>query len=95
MNIKEIQYKLSEGNGLALCDIDELKYVQKPIGKGIYEFALDNKSKNKQKANWNDKVKCKVCGSITLRSNQSEHKKSKKHLLYENINGKLRELLIE
>lgn len=93
MEIREIQDRLREGNGLTSFSVEELKYVQKPIGKQIYKNAIEPVIKEKPK--WDDKVTCKVCGAVTLRSNQSSHKNSKKHKLYEDINSKLRSVLLE
>jgi len=95
MQIKEIQDRLKEGNSIVTFNVDELKYIRKPIGKQIFISALENENPKKEKAKWNDKVKCKVCGSVTLRSNQGTHKKSKKHKLYEGINEKIRNVLVE
>jgi len=95
MEIKEIQNRLKEGNGMVSFSVDELKYVRKPIGKQIYKSIVEEVKEEKPKPRWDDKVKCKVCGSVTLRSNQSTHKKSQKHKLYEGINEKIRNVLLE
>jgi hypothetical protein len=97
MDVRKIQENIKEGKNLAEYDIDTLKYIQKPIGKALYLNSSTNEEEkeDKNKAKWNDKLKCKTCGKVTLRSNQSKHKKTKYHMAYENMNNKIRDLLLK
>lgn len=98
MNITNLQKEIGSGKELSQFDHDELKYVQKPLGKAIYKSSLENRRgrpRVEHKAHWSDKVVCDICGAETLRSNQSSHKKRQKHLIYVKINKKLRDALIE
>jgi hypothetical protein len=97
MKISELQKNIKEGKNLTEYDNETLKYIQKPLGKALYLNLEENKTENdgKENAKWNDKLKCKICGRITLRSNQSKHKKTKYHMAYENMNQKIRDLLLK
>jgi hypothetical protein len=98
MDISQIQAKIREGNPINSYEVDELKYMQTPIGKEIYKNSENKKlgrPKVTDKAHWSDKVRCEYCNIEILRSNQSSHKKTKKHQLQLKINKKLRDLLVE
>jgi len=94
MNVKETQEKLKSGTAVTNLSNDEIKYAMTPIGKSIYKNSIGRpRVENKKK--WNDRIVCDICGTEVLRSNQSSHKKSEKHLIYVNMNKKLRDILIE
>jgi hypothetical protein len=96
MDLSQIQENIKNGKNITEYDEKTIKYISKPIGKALYLNALQNNEEiKKEKAKWNDKIKCKICGKITLRSNQSKHKKTKYHMVYENMNVKIRELLLK
>lgn len=86
---KRIKKKLNEDKVLVDYDTEELKYVQKPIGKAHFQ------SEPKKKAHWSDRVKCEVCNKDFTRSARSQHKLTNHHKTYEKMNKKLRELLID
>jgi len=107
MNIKNIQENLKKGQSLTLYSAEELKYLESPIGKIIYNTSVEENEKpipnntNIPKEcigtvykNWYDKVTCNVCGAVTVRSNQSQHKHTKKHKVYADMNEKIRKLLL-
>lgn len=95
MEIKDIQKSLKEQKGLALYDIDELKYVQKPIGKALYTKKKIGRPKKDNPSQWSDKIKCDVCGNEFIRSNRSNHNKTKQHQLYLKMNDKIKKLLVD
>jgi len=96
MDVKKIQDEIQKGKQLSKMSVEELKYVQKPIGKAIYDSSAKKTGRPRleNKVHWSDKVICDVCGVETLRSNQSTHKKSEKHLMYMKINKKLQDILL-
>ena len=105
MTTKKIQDNLKKGNGIATYTEEELKYLQTPIGKEIYKNAMDTPkdeyiqvtttNKMHPSTRWDDRVKCKICGKIVSRSNQSNHRKSNQHQIYMKMNEKIRKLLID
>jgi hypothetical protein len=96
MDKTKIQKNLNYGKALTLYDDDELRYVQKPIGKAIYKNAIGRpKKKEEDKAHPNDRLICDVCGNKFIRAHRSKHKKTKVHQAYEKMNKKIQKLLIE
>lgn len=51
--------------------------------------------KSKTKTHWSDRLQCKICGKSYMRSTVSRHKKTKYHQMYEEMNNKLRNILID
>ncbi len=95
MQINEIQDEIKSGKGISLLNNDTLKYIQKPIGKSIYNNKGRPKIDEENKAKYYDKVICKTCGKIFIRSNRNAHKKTKYHQIYLQMNDKLSKLLID
>lgn len=100
MEVQEIQNKIKESKNIMEYDQDTLKYIQKPIGKALFmnsneEDTIECDPVEKRKALWNDRIKCKICGNTMLRSNQSKHKTTKYHMAFENMNNKIREMLLK
>lgn len=99
MDIKEIQQNLKKGLSLTTYSEDELRYVQKPIGKALYKSTLQKRGRpriNKNdKCKPNDKVQCKICNKIYTRSGSTKHKKTQYHQLHEKMNIKLRKVLMD
>lgn len=107
--ILEIQQQLREGRPLCSYDNDALRYVQRPIGQGLYKHSIENnpyeqipyknpkggRPKAKVLTSPNDIINCKVCGQEVTRSNQSHHKKTKSCQLHAKLHEKLRDLLID
>lgn len=90
--IEDIQTNLKDQKGLSQYNVEELKYVQKPLGKALYKHVGRPKSENK--AHWNDKIICKICGGKFTRSARTGHDKTKVHQIYAKMNDKMRKLLI-
>lgn len=93
MSIPEIQEKIKNNKSLAFYEKNELKYVQKPLGKAIYKN--NNNTKKNINCDPNDKIECPICKIIFSRSNRSKHNKTKIHQVYEKINIKLRDFIID
>jgi hypothetical protein len=100
-DIKNIQNRLKEGKAITNYDVNEIKYMMRPIGNAIYEQSKDidkdkNKDidKNKNKKKWDDILICDICNKNYTRSNKSQHNKSVIHIEYSKINKKLRDILI-
>lgn len=150
--IREIQEKLKKDKVIMDYDVDELKYLQKPIGSALYDygasssddyaddyesedyesedydfdpgnssdyhseenqFALDSNSSSessnqttinqtvinssstnrKKKAQWNDRLVCKICGGEYTRSAVTAHRKTNKHKIYEKAGKKFLNIL--
>jgi hypothetical protein len=102
MDIRKIKKSMKVIKGLGNQDEEVWDYVKKPIGKAYYLHHNNNikdeevheKVKDKDKIHWSDKLKCKICGRDYVRSNISNHKKTKYHLAYENINDKVQKFII-
>ena len=90
----KIQKNLKEKKELVQYDEDELKYVQKPLGKAIYKAGRPKKSDD-EKAKWNDKIKCSICNKEYIRSASNAHKITQYHKIHSKMNDKLKKLLIE
>lgn len=43
---------------------------------------------------WSDRIKCNVCGIEYIRSNQSAHKRTRVHQAYQDMNDRVRDLLL-
>ena len=71
---------------------DQMRYVQKPFGKAVYNSKTVVK---KEKAHWSDRIKCDVCGKEFTRSARSMHNKTQHHVTYSKLNKKLAELLLK
>ena len=92
MQINEIQNEIKNGTSLPLCNDDTLKYLQKPVGKALYRGRPKKDIDSKAKPN--DRVKCDTCGKDFIRSNRSSHKNTKYHQLYEKVNKKMANLIL-
>lgn len=86
--------EIDSGKNIIEMSIGEMKMLQKPIGKATYNSAK-GRPRKQIKVNWNDKIKCSVCGELYTRSNSSRHKKTKIHQVYETLNKKLVKILLE
>lgn len=86
MNIKEAQENIKKGTQPVNMDVNTLRYLQKPLGKTLYV--------NGNKKQPRDLVKCDVCGKIFTRWNRTKHNKTKHHQLYNNVNEKMRKLIL-
>jgi formylmethanofuran dehydrogenase subunit E len=90
---KILKEKVEENKNIAHYSLDELNYIQKPIGKAIYK-AEPIQSSKKRKAHWSDRVLCDVCNKYYTRSAKSNHVNTEYHKVYLKMNKKLQKLLI-
>ena len=93
--IKKSQKQINEEEYIINYNDDTLKYVQKPIGKALYKGKGRPPMIEDEKAKPSDKIQCKLCNNLFVRSNRSHHNKTQKHKLYEKINTKLAKLVID
>lgn len=97
--IKEMKELLRDGKNITTQDNDALKYaIESPIGNSIYLDSLDTDEFLKpprKKAKWNDIIECKTCGKKFTRSARTNHNKTQYHQIHENINAKLKNLLLK
>jgi|ERR1700761_1830550 len=93
-SLEHLQNSLSEKKGLARYNPEEIMYATTPIGKAIYDSGPDNYDDN-SKSHWSDRIECKLCGKIYTRSTSSRHKKTQYHRIYEEMNNKLRMILLD
>lgn len=91
--LTQIREKLKEGKALPLYEVEELKEVQRPLSKAIYKNAVGRPKKD-DKAKWTDRVQCDICNVTFVRSNRSNHCKTKLHKAYNGMNGKIKKLLL-
>lgn len=93
----ETKDKLKNKN-LIHCEEDVLDYaLNDHFGIAILnnkEVIPEREIKKGKKCNWYDRVKCEVCGGEFIRSARSQHKKTKLHLAYFNLNDKLKNILL-
>ena len=94
--ISDIQKHLKTGRSIPLLDENDIKYIQKPIGKAIYKEVLGRpKKREEDKAQPSDRLICNICGGKYVRSHRSAHNKTKVHKAYENMNHKLTKILLD
>jgi hypothetical protein len=91
------------GKPILFMNKDEFKYINTPIGKAIYKESYEKKedelvtpkqSRYRGATKPTDRIKCKICGKIYSRNCKTHHDKTQHHLFYDNMNKKLRELLL-
>jgi len=85
-NVNDIKKNISSGKQLVQMTVDELNYIQNPVGKALYE---------KTNEKWKDRIKCEICNKTYTRSNKYRHNNTKYHKMYEEMNNKLRKLLFQ
>jgi hypothetical protein len=87
---------LRGGKRVTLLDIDDIKKLQTPIGKAIYNNSIGRPPKKEgEKALPNDRLNCEICGGKFIRSHRTAHKKTKVHKAYENMNRKISKVLLD
>lgn len=94
MSIRRIQRKIKENKSLCSYTVEELQYVQKPIGKAIYNSKKIGRPKSENKVKPTDHIECDICGKTFIRSGRYNHNKTAYHIAHENMNDKIRTLLI-
>lgn len=95
----KIRKKLSEKKSLPLYEPEELKYLDKPLGKAAYlgrktSINDDERKRKGIKANWWDRIECNICGVEFTRSARSKHNRTKQHQIYKKIDKKMRKVLL-
>lgn len=94
--IRNIQERLKEGKALTSYSNEELKYLQKPIGKGIYKSTIGRpRKKEEEKCKPNDRIVCDICNGEFIRSHRWDHNKTKIHQAYLKMNNKIKKLLLD
>lgn len=91
--LQNIQEKLKVDKNISEYTVDELKYLQKPIGKALYRGRP--KKDDNDRAKPTDRLKCEVCGKEFFRSGRTKHNQTKHHLLHEKMNKKLMKMLVD
>jgi hypothetical protein len=118
--IQSIQRKIKKGKSLPLYEVEELQYMQKPIGKALYKHYLGEptelttdkriikdkseiiipvkksvgRPKSENPTHWSDRIKCKICNKIFIRSARSKHSKTEVHQAYAKMNEKMMQFMI-
>jgi|SRR5271154_1709771 len=95
--------ELKTGKSIPLLKYKDIKRLQTPVGKAIYEASkCDDKrplgrprKDESEKAKPTDRIQCEICGNIFSRCHRSAHRKTKIHQAYENMNQKLIKLLLD
>jgi|ERR1700759_5798595 len=99
MEFIKIQDNLKKGYGLNNYSIEELKYLNKPLGKAIYTSTIKNKGRPRKNENEkckpSDRIICEICNKEYTRSASFKHKSTQYHQLHERMNKKLRKVLLE
>lgn len=88
----DLQEEIKEGKQLTQLSPEALSYVTKPIGKAFFNHK--GRPKKDDKAKWNDRIKCEICGVEFTRSNRTAHNKTKTHKIYSEMNQKLKKILL-
>lgn len=97
-DIKDIQKKLRQNKNFAKYTIDELKYVQKPIGRALYkieDIPKCGRPRVSEKKSPSDRIICNICSKEFTRSGRTKHNRTQYHQAFEEMNSKLRKLLID
>lgn len=95
-SIKDIQSKIKNDKNILFYDRETLDYVTKPIGKTLYKSKVGRPKKSEEtKAKPNDRILCPICKEEFVRSNRTNHNKTKIHKKMEQANTNLRKLLMD
>lgn len=104
VQIANSQEKLKSGISIPLLNEFDIEYITKPIGKAIYKNSIEKKNEKpfgrprkneKEKARYNDRIVCDICGGTFLRSHRADHRKTKVHQAYEKMNRKLSKVILD
>jgi hypothetical protein len=97
---KKMQKKFAKEKVVLGYNEEELDYLSKPLGKATHKHNLEEKpterplrKNNRKIPRWKEKVECKICGGVYMRSSSTAHKRTKRHKLFENVNSKLLNLM--
>ena len=95
IEVEKCQEKLKSNVSLSIFDRTILDYTQTHIGNALLEnHNVNHKSAIIKKAKWYDRVKCQICDGEFTRSARSNHNRTKVHRLHEDMNSKIRSLLL-
>lgn len=100
--INRIQENLKSGKSFSLLEVEDILYMEKPLGKAMYVDSLIEQKRpigrprkeDEDKAKPNDILICNICGRTFIRSARSRHRKTKIHQAYEGINTKLAKVIL-
>jgi hypothetical protein len=103
VEVEDIYKNLRNGKHISLLSIDDIKKIQKPIGKAIFKDSITDPKKSSgrprkpenEKAHHRDRLICNICGEKYYRSYGPRHKKTKLHQAYEKMNHKIYKLLLD
>jgi hypothetical protein len=95
ISFDKIKERLKECDEMINYSALELDYINKPIGKAIYNRNSEIEHKTKKKWNPSEKVQCRLCGVWYSKANKTHHKRSKKHQLYKKVNDRFTELILK
>lgn len=90
----KMRKRLAKHKGMAMYTADEIKYLEKPLGKAAY-ISEEQRKKDKVKANWWDYIKCGICGTVFMRSCRSAHEKTRHHRDFLRFDVKIREIMLK
>jgi hypothetical protein len=101
---------LKSGQSIALLSVEDLKKLQSPIGKAVYQTTMLDKKNDVVKpkrgsgrprideqklADPKDRLTCELCGGTFTRCHKSQHNGTKVHQAYMRMNQKLVKLLLD
>lgn len=92
-NIKKAQRQIINEDYIINYEDDTLKYVLKPIGQALKRGRPP--IPEDQRAKPNDRIVCNLCKKEFVRANRSHHNKTERHKLYERINKKFTNLVLD
>lgn len=93
--IRKIQEELKEGKPLTFLPNEDIRYLEKPLGKAIYKSAVGRpRKKEKDKAKPSDRLICDICNEKFTRSHRWSHNQTKVHQAYMKMNDKMKKILL-
>lgn len=92
-NINNFQKKIKEDKNIVNYSHNEMKYLQTPIGRAL--FVGRPRKNDADKAKPTDRIKCEICSKEFYRSGRANHKKTAYHRAHEQMNSRLRKVLMD
>ncbi len=94
--------EIRDGKSLVQMDEEKLFYVSRSVF-GNSEYIKSEETMNEPITiktedvipYWKQRVDCKFCGSNVSRAYYAKHKKSKNCMIYQNMNDKIRDLVLK
>jgi len=94
--MSELYKNLRSGTSIPLLSSDDIKKLEKPVGKAIYINKYGRpKKKEEDKAKPGDRIICDICGEKFIRSHRSRHNQNKVHQVYAKIHNKLYKVIVD